>query len=137
METRRIADAGQGLRHVFLRDMVLQASIGVHPPEHEATQRVRINVDLGVEDDGARALSRTGVGRDELTRVVDYEQIANSVRRIVASGHVRLAETLAERIAETCLMDPRVRVARIRVEKLDVFPDSASAGVEIERRRGN
>jgi len=137
METRRIADVGQGLRHVFLRDMVLQARIGVHPPEHEATQRVRINVDLGVEDDGARALSRTGVGRDELTRVVDYEQIANSVRRIVASGHVRLAETLAERIAETCLMDPRVRVARIRVEKLDVFPDSASAGVEIERRRGN
>jgi len=137
MQTRRIADAGQGLRHVFLRDMVLQASIGVHPPEHEATQRVRINVDLGVEDDGARALSRTGVGRDELTRVVDYEQIANSVRRIVGAGHVRLAETLAERIAETCLMDPRVRLARIRVEKLDVFPDSASAGVEIERRRGN
>jgi len=25
----------------------------------------------------------------------------------------------------------------VRVEKLDVFPDSASAGVEIERRQGN
>ena len=74
--------------------MVLQASIGVHPPEHEATQRVRINIDLGVEDDGARPLSRTAVGRDELTRVVDYEQIANAVRRIVAAGHVRLVETL-------------------------------------------
>ena len=48
MDTQRIADAARGLRHVFLRDMVLQASIGVHPPEHEATQRVRINVDLGV-----------------------------------------------------------------------------------------
>jgi len=142
METQRIADAARGLRHVFLRDMVLQASIGVHPPEHEATQRVRINVDLGVEDDGARPLSRlptsrTGVGRDELPRVVDYEQIANAVRRIVAAGHVRLAETLAERIAEACLTDPRVHLARVRVEKLDVFPDSASAGVEIERRQGN
>jgi len=139
MDTQRIADAALGLRHVFLRDMVLQASIGVHPPEHEATQRVRVNVDLGVEDDGARPLSRTAivrpVGRDELTRVVDYEQIANTVRRIVASGHVRLAETLAERIAEACLTDPRVRLARIRVEKLDVFPDSTSAGIEIERRQ--
>jgi dihydroneopterin aldolase len=142
METQRIADAARGLRHVFLRDMVLQASIGVHPPEHEATQRVRINVDLGVEDDGARPLSRAptsrgGVGRDELPRVVDYEQIANAVRKIVAAGHVRLAETLAERIAEACLTDPRVHLARVRVEKLDVFPDSASAGVEIERRQGN
>ena len=52
MDSPRIADAATGLRHVFLRDMVLQASIGVHPPEHEAPQRVRINVDLGVEDDG-------------------------------------------------------------------------------------
>jgi dihydroneopterin aldolase len=137
MDSPRIADAATGLRHVFLRDMVLQASIGVHPPEHEAPQRVRINVDLGVEDDGARPLSRVAVGRDELPRVVDYEQIANDVRRIVASGHVRLAETLAERIAEACLADHRVRLARVRVEKLDVFPDSASAGVEIERRRGN
>ena len=111
--------------------MVLRASIGVHPPEHEAPQRVRINVDLGVEDDGARPLSRVAVGRDELPRVVDYEQIANDVRRIVASGHVRLAETLAERIAETCLTDRRVRLARVRVEKLDVFPD---LGV---RRGGN
>jgi dihydroneopterin aldolase len=137
MNTQRIADVALGLRHVFLRDMVLQASIGVHPPEHEATQRVRINVDLGVLDDSARALSRTGVGRDELTRVVDYERIANAVRQIVAAGHIRLVETLAERIAETCLADPRVDLARIRVEKLDVFPDSVSAGVEIERRRRN
>ncbi len=137
MDTQRIADVARGLRHVFLRDMVLQASIGVHPPEHEATQRVRINVDLGVRDDGARALSRIAVGRDELTRVVDYEQIANAVREIVAAGHVRLVETLAERIAENCLLDPRVDLARIRVEKLDVFRDSVSVGVEIERRQRN
>jgi dihydroneopterin aldolase len=137
METRRIADLSRGLRHVFLRDMMLQASIGIYPHEHEAAQRVRVNVDLGVEDDGARPLSRTSVGRDELPRVVDYEKIANTVRGIVASGHTRLVETLAERIAEACLTDPRVKLARIRVEKLDVFPDAASAGVEIERRQEN
>jgi len=136
-DTPRIADASRGLRHVFLRDMVLLASIGVHPPEHLTPQRIRINVDLGVEDDGARPLSRAAVGRDDLSRVVDYEQLAASVRRIAASGHVRLVETLAERIAEACLVDPRVSLARVRVEKLDVFPDSASAGVEIERRQGN
>ncbi len=135
METPRIADAARGLRHVFLRDMVLQASIGIYPHEHETAQRVRINIDLGVEDDGARPLSRTGVGRDELIRVVDYEAVANTVRRIAGAGHVRLVETLAERIAEACLTDKRVHLARIRVEKLDVFPDAVSAGVEIERRQ--
>jgi 7,8-dihydroneopterin aldolase/epimerase/oxygenase len=137
MDTPPIASSARALRHVFLRDLVLSASIGIYPHEHAARQRVRINVDLGVEDDGARALSRPRVGRDELSRVVDYEKVADRVRGIVAAGHVRLVETLAERIAEACLADPRVHLARIRVEKLDIFADASSAGVEIERRQAD
>jgi dihydroneopterin aldolase len=133
----RIASSVRALRHVFLRDLVLSASIGVHPHEHQAPQRVRINIDLGVEDDAVRNLSRSAVGRDELSRVVDYEKLANRTRALVASGHVRLVETLAERIAEDCLADPRVHLARVRVEKLDIFADATSAGVEIERRRSD
>ncbi len=135
MQTPPLATSARSLRHMFLRDLVLTTSIGVHPHEHSAPQRVRINVDLAVEDDGARPLSRTPVGRDELARVVDYEKVADQVRAIVAAGHVRLVETLAERIAEACLTDLRVHLARVRVEKLDIFADAASAGVEIERRR--
>jgi dihydroneopterin aldolase len=137
MESSPIASSTRALRHMFLRDLVLAASIGVHPHEHAAPQRVRINIDLGVEDDGLRPLSRRPVGRDELSRVVDYEKLADAVRRIVGTGHVRLVETLAERIAEACLTDRRVHLARIRVEKLDIFADATSAGVEIERRQSD
>jgi dihydroneopterin aldolase len=135
MDRVRIADAGRGLRHMFIRDMVLNASIGVLRHEERAAQRIRVNVDLAVADDGALAASRAAVGRDELARVVDYGAVADRVRTIVAAGHVRLVETLAERIAEACLEDVRVEQARIRIEKLDVFADAASAGIEIERRR--
>lgn len=135
MESQPIASSTRALRHMFLRDLVLHASIGVHPHEHTAPQRVRINIDLAVEDDGLRQASRVPVGRDELVRVVDYEKLADTVRAIVASGHVRLVETLAERIAESCLADGRIHLARVRVEKLDIFADAASAGVEIERRQ--
>ncbi len=135
METPRFADAGLALRHVFLRDLTLDAAIGVYASEHGRRQRIRVNVDLAVEDDGARPLSRAPVGLDVLSRVVDYGAVATRVRAIVAAGHVRLVETLAERIAESCLEDPRVAVARVRVEKLDILPDAASVGVEVERRR--
>ena len=67
--------------------------------------------------------------------MVDYEKVAERVRALVAAGHVRLVETLAERIAETCLADRRVLMARVRVEKLDIFADATSAGVEVERRQ--
>jgi dihydroneopterin aldolase len=120
-------------RRVFLRDMILIASIGIHPHEHTGPQRVCINVDLVVEDETARRGEM--VGPDELARVVDYGAIADRVRGIVKAGHVRLAETLAERIAQTCLLDRRVISACVRVEKLDIFPDAAAAGVEVVRRR--
>lgn len=125
--------AGLGLRHVFLRDLELLASIGVHPHEHRARQRVRVNIHLGVPDDGE---AERAEGREDLGRVVDYEQVAGTVRAIVAAGHVRLAETLAERLARACLgCDTRIQLVRVRIEKLDIFPDAAAAGVEIERRR--
>jgi len=119
--------AQDGVRHVFLRDMVLQASIGWYPHEHGSLQRVRINVDLGVDEDADTS--------DTLRRVVSYETVALAVRAIVAAEHIKLVETLAEKIAAACLIDRRVRLARVRVEKLDVFADAASAGVSIIRYR--
>ncbi len=123
-----IGIAGPGIRHVFLRDMVLQASIGWYPDEHGRAQRVRINIDLGVEEDADTS--------DHLSRVVSYETVASAVRTIVAAGHIKLVETLAERIAAACLVDSRVLFAHVRVEKLDVFPDADAAGIAILRRRG-
>ena len=126
IEPLKIADAAAGLRHVFVRDLVVECNIGVHAHEKGRAQRVRINVDLGVtESDGAHL--------DRLENVVCYEDIVTRIRAIVADGHINLVETLAERIAAVCLQNPQCRSARVRVEKLDVFDDAASVGVEIER----
>ncbi|HTQ71400.1 MAG TPA: dihydroneopterin aldolase [Acidocella sp.] len=134
MDHPRLADAARATRRMFVRDLVLEARIGVYAHEHGRTQRVRVNLDLAVEDDGAAHLSRSAVGADDLNRVVDYDTVIDAVRAIIAAGHVQLVETLAERVAEACLLDARVRVARVTVEKLDVYQDAASVGVEIERR---
>ncbi len=128
------ASAEHGLRHVFLRDMVLAARIGVHPHEQRGPQRVRLNIALAVEDPGT-APGAPPVGEDDLARVVDYGAVAEAARRIVAAGHVRLAETLAERIATACLDDKRVKKVCVTVEKLDVYADAAGAGVTVERVR--
>jgi dihydroneopterin aldolase len=117
------------LRRVFLRDMVLHAAIGVYPHEQGVTQRVRVNISFGVQDEPGLA-----IGRDDLSRTVSYERVVQLVKRVAGEGHVRLVETLAERIAAGVLADPRIRVIRVRVEKLDVFAELDAVGVEIERR---
>jgi len=134
VQDRRIASAALALRHVFVRDLVLYAAIGVHRHEQGRRQRVRITVDLGVEDEGACSAAGQSLSLDELSRVVDYERVVEAVRSIVSAGHVGLCETLAERIAAACLADRRVRLARVRVEKLEAIAGAGSVGVEIERR---
>lgn len=124
----RIADAKRRIGHVFVRDLELSAHIGVYRHEKNAAQPLRINVDLTVQE-GEGAIG------DRLSHVVDYGKVVDGIRAIIDEGHVNLVETLAERIAEFALRDPRVLVARVRIEKLKVIPEARSVGVEIERAR--
>jgi len=117
---------GEGMR-IMVRDLMLSAKIGLHQHERIAQQRIRVNLDLAIADLGAID--------DDYDKVVCYGELVTGVRHVVGAGHVNLVETLAERIAAMCLADSRVLSARVRVEKLDVFPEASSVGVEIIRHR--
>ena len=119
--------ATRGIRHVFIRNLELPAHIGVYRQEEGRTQKVRINLDLATDE--------IADAQDMLENVVDYHVIEKRIRAIIAEGHVRLAETLAERIAQACFEDERVVTARVRIEKLHALSGAESAGVEIERTR--
>jgi 7,8-dihydroneopterin aldolase/epimerase/oxygenase len=124
-------DAAAGLRVVFVRGLELRASLGVHPHEKAAAQRVVIDVELAVRDEAAPS----GVGEDDLRRTVDYAAVVRAATAIVAAGHTLLVETLAEKIARAALVDPRVARARVSVEKPDAFTEAAGVGAIIERMR--
>ena len=121
------------LRRVFIRDLMLDARIGVYPEEKDGLQPIRINISFEMRDDGLDYPD--GIGPDDVARVVDYDGLAKRVRALVGRAHVQLVETMAEQIARACLIDVRVLMVRVSVEKLAVFVDAASAGVEIERSR--
>lgn len=112
---------------VFVRDLVLAARIGVYQHEKLASQCVRINLELTCTEHPAI--------NDDLDNVVNYADLVEQVKAIVAEGHINLVETLADRIARMCLDDRRVQSAKVRIEKLEVFKDAESVGVEIERTR--
>lgn len=116
------------LRRVFVRDLELMASVGVFEMEKRYEQRLVVSLDLSVIDDYD--------GRsDALSAVLDYGAVVAGVRAIVETGHTNLIETLAERIAEAALADPRVVSAVVRLEKPDIVPGCRSVGIEITRRR--
>ncbi len=110
---------------IFVRDLVLPMAIGAYTGEVGRNQRVRFSIEAEVAPAGRPA--------QDLRDVVSYDLITDAVTQTVASGHIQLSETVAERIAARVLTHPRVLSVRVVVEKLDLGP--GSVGVEIWRER--
>ncbi|HWE73039.1 MAG TPA: dihydroneopterin aldolase [Stellaceae bacterium] len=125
-QTRAADESAVGYR-VFVRDLVLPCSIGIYPREKGLRRRVRVNAELQVE----LSLPST----DDFADVVNYETIVSGIKAITEGGHINLVETLADRIATLCMADRRVVAVRVMVEKLDVWPETESVGVVVERKR--
>jgi dihydroneopterin aldolase len=121
----RSSPEGKNYR-IFVRDLEMIASVGVHEFEKVRPQRIRVSIDLAV---GPRAPD----AGDTVDTVLSYENIVKATRAIVATGHFQLIETLAERIAAECLNHYTVGSVKVKIEKPDIFPDAATVGIEIER----
>jgi 7,8-dihydroneopterin aldolase/epimerase/oxygenase len=117
----------QSCRKITLKNYVLPMNIGVHDFEKLAAQRVIINVELYV------SLTSTTPQQDELNEVLDYDFIRETLKTIVAQGHIQLQETLCDNFMTALLDNPLVRAARVSSAKPDVYPDCDSVGIEIFR----
>jgi dihydroneopterin aldolase len=113
---------------IIIRDLRLVMGIGVYPGEKSSHQPVLINVvaDVRVPEGG---------WKDSYDTVVCYDKITQGIRHLAATGHIHLAETLAEGIADICLKTPGITGVMVRVEKTAILPDAAAVGVEIRRSR--
>ncbi|TNM36243.1 dihydroneopterin aldolase [Nocardioides albidus] len=103
---------------------------GVFDHERRDGQVFRIDLALGVDTAPAAA-------SDDLHDTVDYGSLVDQVVAAVTRDPVDLIETLAQRIADTCLLDPRVEWVRVSVHKPDAPIQATFADVQltITRRR--
>ncbi len=114
---------------IFLSNYVRDMELGAYAEERGTTQRVRFDIALEVAR-GAAPLA------DRPARVVSYDDLVEAIETVASGPRANLVETLAERLAELCLVDPRARRVHLRIEKLDRLPGGAGLGIEIVRDRG-
>ena len=113
---------------VTLQAMRFHTHIGVLPHEAEIAQS--IEVDLSV-----------WVSRPEIAHgsegVVDYRELYDLVAAIIANGHIRYLEDLADRVSDEALEMSGVSRAVVRVRKPHVaLPGPLQhAEVSLDRRR--
>ena len=81
-------------------------------------------------------LDTTGAARsDDIADTVHYGELAQALAAVIAGPPVDLLETLAQRLADVCLADPRVDAATVTVHKPQAPIELAFADVAVTIRR--
>jgi len=111
-------------RALSLRRHEVAVRIGVHAHERQAAQRMWFDVDLCVKLDHAPA------AKDHISETLDYDFVRDVIAREVGSQHHELQESLCDAIAAALLQRDAVHAVRVATRKPDIYPDSASIGVE-------
>lgn len=102
--------AAVGGDRIALRGIQVFGRHGVLAAEHQQGQAFLVDVVLELD-------LRPAGQSDDLAQTVDYGVLAGDVAAIVAGEPVALIEALAERVADRCLADSRVRATEVTVHK--------------------
>ncbi|MBL4616143.1 MAG: dihydroneopterin aldolase [Robiginitomaculum sp.] len=113
---------------IFLSGYQIMTSIGVHDHERKNEQEIKVDIEL---DLGEIAPPKD----DLLVETLNYEWLAGIIETECKAGHVQLIETLINKIADQCLIEPRVQAVRVRIEKPAAIAKAAAAGVEVYCRK--
>ena len=77
---------------ILVRDLRVEVLIGIHKRERHLAQTVSIDLDIGIP-------GTTVFASDKVADTIDYEQVALKIKALAGTGHFRLVETFADRIA--------------------------------------
>ena len=116
------------LDRIHIRDLRLRCIIGINPDERDKKQDVEINITLWAD---LRQAART----DRIEDTVDYKALKLKLVELIESSSDFLIERLAQRVADICLADAKVRRVRVLIEKPGALRLARTVGVEIERER--
>ena len=115
-------------RKVLIRDLILKISVGIHGFEKKKKQRVKFNIDINADPNLVPNDS-------SLDSIINYEDVIKNIKKITDKKHYPLLETLAEKIFLKLFENIRVKKVKLRIEKLDVFKNTSSVGIEIEKSK--
>ena len=111
---------------ILIRDLRVEALIGVHKRERHLLQTLSIDLEIGLP--GAQVFES-----DRVSDTIDYEQVALKIRGLAASGQFRLVETFAERIARLLIGDFGAPWVKVSAAKLGILANARFVGVSLER----
>jgi dihydroneopterin aldolase len=113
---------------IFIRDLRLDAGVGVYRRERGTRQTVQFDLDIGLPPSKASQTDKVG-------DTIDYAVVIGRIKEELAARHFGLVETLAEHVATLILGEFGAPWVKVSVAKLGVLKGVKLVGVSIERTK--
>ena len=111
---------------IFLRELKVEAVIGIW--EWEQRIRQTVSIDLEVATD-----ARAAAAADSVESTLNYRDVAKRVQTFVADSRFHLVETLADSVARMILEEFDVSWIKVSVAKPGAIRGAREVGIVIER----
>ena len=111
-------------RKIVLQDFDLPVDIGFHAFEIGTPQRLRINVEVWLDD-------RRFPTSDQVDAAWDYDALRSGILALVANRRFNLQETVCRAVYDMVAARQGVTGLRVSTRKPDIYPDCAAVGVEL------
>ena len=111
---------------VYIRDLKIEAIIGINDWEREVRQTVSLDLDMATD-------IRKAADSDEIADTIDYKAVVKRVIAFVEGTEFLLVETMAERVSDIVREEFGVTWLRLRVGKPGAVTGAADVGIVIER----
>lgn len=118
------------LDQIHIRELGFRCIIGINEEERREKQDVGVNITLSAD------LHRA-CRSDRIEDTIDYKALKKEILAMGEQSQFNLIEALAQRIADLCLANNRVRRVRVCVEKPAALRFAKTVAVEIVRTQGS
>ena len=111
---------------IFLREIRLDARIGIYKREKTITQTVELDLDIALPSDRVFTSGK-------VADTIDYAVVIERIRATLVEQHYGLVENLAEHVAQIILREFHAPWVRVSIAKIGAQRNARRVGVVIER----
>jgi len=117
---------------IFIRELAVEAVIGVYDWEREILQRLIVDIEMGVDMSQAAR-------EDNVQFTVDYADVSEKISSWIKAGQFRLIESAAVMTAERIVKEYPVAYCEVTIYKPGAVAIARDVGVRVlrgEKKRG-
>jgi dihydroneopterin aldolase len=111
---------------LFLRDVRIEAKVGIYKRERNITQPISIDLDIALPGERVFASGK-------VADTIDYAVLVGRIREELAERRFGLVEELAAFVARLVLEEFHAPWVRVSVAKLGILKDARLVGITLER----